>query len=178
MIFHYVLMKRGTRSAKKLYASALVIMCLCINCAAYVTHKYSYEVDAEAVNEVVAISKYFGEDKDSDIMYLTHGEPVKRFDRMGRYIDTFVDRQHKLYVVDDEALTKDMKGNSLNVADAMLQGESFGIYRGVQKIDYIIIQNYDSHGMRSLANVEKVDNLSGKHYTVYRNLNPSELHFE
>ena len=55
---------------------------------------------------------------------------------------------------------------------------SGGSYEGVHKIDYILIQNYDSQGMRKLANVEKVDSLSGKYYTLYKNLTPSELHFE
>ena len=139
----------------------------------------AYRVDTDAINEVIAISKYFEHDDDSTILYMTYGIPKKRFDRSGRYIDTYIDRRRNLYIVNEADITSDMNGNSINVADVKLKSDiGLGFYGDEEEIDYIILQNYDSRGQRKLLNVEPIPELCGKHYTVYKNLNPSVLQFE
>ena len=176
LFFQYVYSRKGTKYAKKTYAVILLVMCCALNAASYVAVKFTYSVDREAVKEVTAISDYFTSDTEPEVLYLTHGTtPRKRFDRAGRYMDTYMERRHKFYMVNDSVFAE----TSTKISGAKLIDEAFReIYEGVNKIDYIIIQNDDSKGMRRLANVEKIDSLSGKHYTVYKNLKLEELSFE
>ena len=105
-------------------------------------------------------------------MYLVYGEPKKRFDRCSRYMDTYMNRQHNFYIVNDNAFPESIN----RIAGGSLSGDSVGNYSGVRKIDYIILHNLDSKGYRHPLNVEPVKELSGKYYTVYKNLNPHEVH--
>lgn len=173
LVFQYIYSRKGAKRARNVYAGLLVIMCAVLNCAACAALRFTYPVNAEAVKEVIAINEHFKDDSEADILYLTHGVPKKRFDRAGRYMDTYMERRQKFYIVSDSEF------NGGRISENVLREEAFhGIYEDVQKIDYVIIHNMDSREMRKLANVEKIDSLSGKYYTVYKNLNPSELHFE
>ena len=175
MIFHYIYTRRTIRQAKVAYAALFVTMSLLINWATCLAIKFSYAAVPEAVNELVAINEYFKNDKDSEVMYLTHGHWKSQLDDKGRYAITYIDRNSKFYIINNAAF----KGDSNKISEVVLRAEEPArIYEGVQKIDYILIHNIDSRGMRKLANVEKIDTLSGKFYTLYKNLTPSELHFE
>lgn len=139
---------------------------------------YAYHVDSDAVNEVIAINKYFENDDHSEIMYLSYGEPKKRYDRFGRFMDTYIDRRHNFYCVEDKTLTEQVKDGRARISDIKLFGELGMAYSNVNTIDYIIQENQNSLGQRRLMNVEIVPELSGKHFTVYKNLNPSVIQFE
>ena len=139
--------------------------------------RFSYKVNPDAINEVLAIDKYFANDNNSEIMYLVHGNPKKRFDRVSRYIDTYMNRRHKFYIVSDTDISESMSG-TIRVADTPLKADFLGgDYGKVEKIDYIILHNIDGQEQPKLANVELVKELSGKYYTVYRNLEPAVIEF-
>lgn len=144
LFFQYVYSRKGPKATRKTYAWLLLAACCVLNVGAYAVLKFSYSVDSEAVREVTAINEYFKNDAVSDILYLTHGDvPKKRFDRAGRYMDTYFERRHKLYIVNNSTIPD----NRTKIVETTLNGEWPGKnHEGVEKIDYIIIQNYDSQG--------------------------------
>ena len=93
-----------------------------------------------------------------------------------RYMDTYMDTVEHLYYVRDTFLTGRSAGDTIRVSEAELREELSGkSYEGVRSIDYIILENSIDMGEIRLDNVERVDEISGAHYTVYRNLNPSMI---
>ena len=170
MIFHYIYSRRRLKQTKVAYAALFVTMSLLINWATCLAIKFSYAAPQEAVNELVAINEYLKNDRDAETLYLTHGHWKSHIDVKGKYTLTYIDCTNNFYIVDNAIF----EGDNNKISEVKMPG----IRAGVEKIDYILIHNYDSQGMRKLANVEKVDSLSGKYYTLYKNLTPSELHFE
>ena len=163
LLTHYYYTRKGARKGGKVFAGVAV--------------RFSYKVNPEAVGEVLAIDKYFADDSSSEILYLVHGNPKKRFDRVSRYIDTYMNRRHKFYIVSDTDISESMSG-TIRVADTPLKADFLGGYYGkVEKIDYIILHNIDGQEQQKLANVEIVPELSGKYYMVYRNLNAEVIEF-
>ena len=174
-------MKKGTGSAKRIFCAILLALFIAVNIAACKVIDYAYHVDSDAVNEVAAINKYFENDAHSEIIYLYYGEPAKLYDKYGRLMDTYIERRHHFYFVEDTALTKNMKDGRTIISDIQLPGRHSRLsinYSNVNAIDYIIQENQNSSGQRRLMNVEIMPELSGKHFTVYKNLNPSVIQFE
>ena len=177
-LVHRAYIKKGSEHARKTFSVILLAVCIAVNIGACQVMDFAYHVDSEAVNEVIAINKYFEDDNNSEIMYLSYGEPKRRYDRSGRLMDTYIDRRHNFYCVRDTTLTGQMKDNTAVISEIKLRGEYTGTYSNVKAIDYIIQENQNSMGQRKLMNVEIVPELSGKHFTVYRNMNPSVIQFE
>ena len=177
LLTHYYYTRKGARKGGKVFAGILLLMCLAGNVLAGAAVRFSYRVNSEAIREVLVIDKYFVGDTQSDIMYLVHGTSKKRFDRGSRYIDTYMTRQHKFYIVCDTDLSESMSG-IIRVTDTPLKADlDLGYYGKAGKIDYIILHNLDGQEQQKLANVELVPELSGKYYTVYKNLNPAVIEF-
>ena len=181
IIFYRIYTYRNKACAQKFFAAVLFVITMGLNAAVGTVINYAYHVDTETVNEVISINKYFAGDNTSNILYLNYGKPVDRYDRFNRYMDTYMERRHHFYIVRDTSLSEKLNGNIVNVSNANLKIEN-GIWIEidvkVSGMDYIILENSDSEGQRKLANVEPVRELCGKHFTVYKNLNPSVIQFE
>ena len=183
VMFYRVYTRKGKTSAQKYFVCVLLIATIGLNLAAGTVINYAYHVDAGTVNEVVRINRYFAGDDRSNVLYLNYGRAKDRYDYFNRYVDTYMERRHHFYVVRDEDLTETINGSSINVENITLKTDlrrSFltNVYEDIHGIDYIMLENSNSAGQRKLANVERVEELCGEHFTVYRNLNPSVIQFE
>ena len=183
MMFYSVYTRRGKVSAQRFFAGVLLAATIGLNFAAGTVIDYAYHVDAGTVNEVVRINRYFAGDDSSNVLYLNYGRPKDRYDYFNRYVDTYMERRHHFYVVRDEDLTETINGNSINVENITLKTDLrshflTNVYEDIHGIDYIMLENSNSAGQRKLANVERVEELCGEHFTVYRNLDPSVIQFE
>ena len=101
--------------------------------------------------------------------------PYLKHDNGVRYMDTYMDSIVPCYV-NSTFLTNLSAGDTIRVADTELYEELSGrIYEGVNSIDYIILENSIDLGEKQLVNVERVDEISGTHFTVYKNLDPAVI---
>lgn len=177
-IFHrkYI---RDVLSAQKFYVIALLVATLGLNAAAGAVVRYAYRVDGATVAEIVRINEFFRNDTESNILYLVYANYDERYDYYSRYTDTFMDRRKRFYIVNYDELAKHIKGGAVNVENISLVTElKLGTYDNIQGIDYILMENTDSTGHESLSGVEIMKELSGKHFTLYKNLNRDVIQFK
>lgn len=188
VLFYRTYTYRSKERAQKFFAALLFVITLGLNAAAGTLIDYAYHADTETVNEVISINKYFADDSTSNIIYLNYNAPLNRYDRFNRYIDTYMERRHHFYIMAWTSINPVLNGGIVNAANVALKAET-GIMNAetniydeaevnINRIDYIILENSDSAGQNKPVNVEPVKELCGKHFTVYKNLNPSVIQFE
>ena len=166
-------------SAQKFYVIALLVATLGLNAAAGAVVRYAYRVDGATVAEIVRINEFFRNDTESNILYLVYANYDERYDYYSRYTDTFMDRRKRFYIVNYDELAKHIKGGAVNVENISLVTElKLGTYDNIQGIDYILMENTDSTGHEALSGVEIMKELSGKHFTLYKNLNRDVIQFK
>lgn len=163
-LFHRTYTRRGRLQAQRFFMIVSLITCIGLNVAVCAVIRYAYRVNSDTVSEVVSINNYFKNDKDSNVMYLVYGNAIDNYDRFGRYMDTYMERLQKFYYVNGNGLRED----NIKISDLL---------SGVETVEYIILCNPDSQGRRQLINVEPVKELTGKYYSVYKNLDASVLKF-
>lgn len=184
VMFHRIYTRRGKSHAQKFFAAVILFAVLVLNAAVGSVIRYAYRVDGDAVSEIVKINEHFRNDSASNILYLNYGDPHDRYDYLNRYTDTYMDRRHHFYTVNYDDLAQNMSGNSVNTNGITLKcdfmkGDLDKIsYKDIRGIDYILVENTNSQGQKKLLNTEPVKELCGKHFTLYRNLNPSMIQFE
>ncbi len=176
VLFHYIYTHKRKDFVIKTCVALFAVVSV-INCGAvYSLLMYRiYRVDDVTLKEVLNINDYFKNCEDVNVLYLTEGI-VKKDLNGARYMDTYMETVEHLYYVQDTFLTKRSAGDTIRVADTELYEELSGrIYEGVNSIDYIILENSIDLGEKQLVNVERVDEISGTHFTVYKNLDPAVI---
>lgn len=184
VIFHRIYMRRGKGQAQRFFAAVILSVVVVLNAAAGAVIRYAYRVDGDAIEEIVRINASFKDDMTSNILYLNYGSPYERYDYLSRYTDTYMDRRHHFYIVNYDDLAAKMEGASVSVDGISLKcdymkGDIEKIsYKDIHGIDYILLENTNSAGQKELRNVEPVKELCGKHFILYKNLNPSVIQFQ
>ena len=180
VLFYIIYTRRGKSQAKKFFASILIIMALGVNVAAGTIIIYAYKVDPATVREVVSIDKYLADDTESNTIYLTYGKNKERYDRYDRYTGTYINSPRNFYVVRAENLALTSEDSAIKASDIKLtivRQFAEKPQKILKSVDYILLENSDSAGHKKLLNVEPVKELSGEHFTLYRNLKPDILQF-
>nr|MCR4818507.1 hypothetical protein [Fretibacterium sp.] len=165
------------KSKKRAVVYLMIIftaVCMANNVAAYKLIYNSCYRDSATLKEVTSMNDYFKNMKrELSILYLTEGDKINK---LSHCMDTYMDYTNNLYYVDDIFLTSKHKGEVINIAGTVLREHIWDTpYEGVKAIDYIILENSIDLGDKRLANVERVDEISGVHYTVYKNLDPAVI---
>lgn len=175
-VFHRYYLSNRKTVALSLFVSALIIMCVANNYEAYSLVYSNYYVDMSAVKEVTIIDKYFDEQADANILYLTNG---KTTNKLSKCMDTYMDNIEHLYYVDASLISNIEEGRGMSVTDTEFREHIWdNVYSDINSIEYIIIENSTLMGFKKIANVEIIPEISGENYTVYRNLNPTEINVE
>ena len=147
------------------------VICLTNNCLAYqILHK-AYNVNKEAVEEAEAISRYFQEKGEyGTILYLTDGEKINK---QSRIMDTYMDATKNLLFISSSDICgmdakEEISVNSFEFKESLWKNN----YGNMTNVDYIIVENPNDN----LANVEKIDEISGDTFTVYKNLDSEKIY--
>ena len=98
----------------------MLVMCIALNFAAGTVINYAYHVDSGTVNQVVRINNFLAEHKDARTIYITQDEPIKRYDRFGRYMDTYIEGRKNFYFVRDTSLEG---SNNISVAGITIKAD-------------------------------------------------------
>ena len=176
VLFHYIYTHKRKDFVIKFCIALFAAVCI-INCGAvYSLLMYRiYRADDATLKEVLSINNYFKNHEDANVLYLTEGI-VKKDLNGARYMDTYMETVEHLYYVRDTFLTERNAGDNIRITNTKFHEELSGrIYEDVNTIDYIILENSIDLGEKQLANVERVDEISGAHYTVYKNLDPAVI---
>lgn len=173
-IFYYIYTRKGATQAKKFFAGVMLVMCIALNFAAGTVINYAYHVDSGTVNQVVRINNFLTEHKDSHAIYITQDEPIKRYDRFGRYMDTYIEGRKNFYFVRDTSLEG---SNNISVAGINIKADGITGDYHINGVNYIIVESTTNFGTKQLANVELVPGLEGEHFKVYKNLSPNVIMF-
>ena len=173
-LFYYIYTRKGATQAKKFFAAVSLVMCIALNIAASTVINYAYHVDSETVNQVVRINNFLAEQKDARTIYITQGDAIKRYDRFGRYMDTYIDGRRNFYFVRDTSLEA---SNNISVAGINIKADGISGNYHINGVNYIIIESVTNFGTKQLANVELVPGLEGAHFKVYKNLSPDIIMF-
>ena len=178
-LFYYLHKHKSIKWAMTFFIVVLTVVCIADDGAVAISLRKSYDTrnpyHEAMIKEVIAMNGYFKNVPYVNILYVTHDDHL-RHDNGARYMDTYMDSVDHLYYVRDTFLTGRNDGENIPVVNAELHESLSGrLYDGVNSIDYIILENYIDLGTKQLANVERVSEISGTHYTVYRNLDPSVI---
>ena len=178
-LFHYLYTRKGRKWAMTFFAAVLTLICVADDGAVAISLRKSYHTrnpyHEVMIKESVKMNNYFKNAAHANILYVTCDD-YQRHDNGARYIDTYVDSAAHLYYVRDTFLTGRNAWDNINIANTALhESLSGGLYEGVNSIDYIILENSIDLGEKQLVNVERVDEISGTHFTVYKNLDPAVI---
>lgn len=168
--------------SKKKIALAIAF-CMAI-CVCYVNDVYSHRfivggmsVDPSSVVEMSNINDYFKENdiQDSCVLYIqewTYGKETKIF-------DTYFDGSNICVINGSDIctiLSQDDDG-VVNVSDIEFNEYHYGTQYDLESFDYIIVYQYATE-LPALTNLEEISELTGNVYSVYKNLNPTQLQIE
>ena len=129
-----------------------------------------YTVSKEAINEAERISEYFQQkDEYGTILYLTDAEVASK---QARIMDTYMDTIDNLLFVNSSEVCgldseKEIDVKSFEFRENIWKHE----YNNITTVDYIIVEVPNDN----LTNVEKIDEISGDTFTVYKNIDPTKV---
>ncbi|MBQ7562269.1 MAG: hypothetical protein IJS99_10660 [Synergistaceae bacterium] len=173
-IFYYIYTRKSATQAKKFFACVMLIMCVGLNLAAGKVIDYAYHVDSESVNQIVRINNFLASQPDSKTLYITQGDSSKRYDRFGRYADTYIENRRNFYFVQDTSLPD---SDNINLAGINLKSELANGDYYINGVNYIMLESVTDFGTKKLSNIELVPDMQGEHFVLYKNLSPDILMF-
>lgn len=171
VLIFFVLILKEKKWAIEFAALIFIVICASDN---YITQHNiygDYKVDAEMVKEVENISQYFEKEKDyGTILYLTGGDPINT---LSRVMDTYMDVIDKVLFVDTSSICGMYSETEINVPENDFRENIWeNVYQGINEVNYIIVENPND----TFLNVQKIPEISGKNFTVYKNLNSSKIY--
>lgn len=176
ILIYLFLQRKHWKASCRLLLTMLFAMCLADDIYGARLLQNMMAADIWDIKEVILINDYFKSlDDDIDVVYFTDADMINQ---TSKFMDTYMDRSDGFYYVDDIFL-EEMIGRECRVEDIILKESIWdSVYPKVSKIDYVIIGNADVSRGITLSHCEKMEEISGKLYSVYKNNDPNTISAE
>lgn len=173
VILFYFLQQRHIKISCSLFIMALLLTCVESDRYSVQMVKNELEADSGSIEEALLINEYFESiEDDIDILYFTDADTINK---TSKYLDTYLDRTDGLYYVDDTFL-ESVAGKEYPIKEISLKESIWDtVYPKTDKIDYVIVENSDFPPQISIQNCEKIEEISGELYSVYKNNCPNVI---
>ncbi len=162
LVLHFIKEKGGTKLFLKLFMILNCMLLLVSNIISIKSFKDGYSADKNIINELQKLNDFFSTAAEkSHVLYISAGNLASE----NGYFDTYFDSIQNLYFVrEDDVLCKDTAVSDVGFREP----ESNKLYV-IPRIDYIIIPSTLS---LECENALIRDDLGGRYYAVYENINP------
>ena len=171
-ILHALYLFRTPKAMKSAFGIVLLIVCLSNNYLTMERIYGVYQIQEDMQQEILKINEYFEENaNEANVLYFTESDYINK---KSKVMDTYFDNMDNLYMVDDTYFSELTSKNELS--DMVLKETIWDkVYEDVNTIDYIIVEDEGMFGMKALDNVVEMEEISGEHFIVYKNLEPTNI---
>ncbi len=166
-LLHFIKEKKGNA----IFFNCFIFLCLLISLVSNVISiklsKEGYTADNKIIQEIEKIDAFFTQKSNSPhILYISAGELANE----NAYFDTYFDSLHNAYIVRDSDVLALAEHTILS--DTKLTEPESGKFYNISNVEYIIIPSTLSIECK---NSTLLKDLSGPHYSVYKNNTISQI---
>ncbi len=155
---------------------SMAFVCM-INVWLAIPYLHGYDANRSAINEMCTISTYFREHglDECNVLFVCengYGKDAKIYDTYFEGTNNFETRYDMLFREMDLSGQKDSKISEMNFTDCIWEGEYH-----IDMADYLIFNAPEQDIDRVIGGCEILPEISGEHYTVYRNTDPERIRY-
>ena len=157
--------KSKIRLLKRTYIMVLIVICTVNNAIGIIITKRAYSASSNEVKQLQQIESYIESEQGEGVLIVTKNSGTNNF---GRYIDTYYEDVSNIYMANIDSINLDSSSENL-IKDIVAEGEPIfkRKYGDVERVEYVILDATVSLNGLTIANGEKMEEVSDDLFTVY-----------